>query len=120
MLRVTGVAAIIAVVYILFAPLFFSLLFPQYMESIPYSQFYALILIAAAGNLSTSALLSQRLKAELYIFNTALPLLQLILQAVLILLYGLWGILFARVLISFLEVIVSVALLYMPSSKVGV
>ena len=80
------------------APFLFNLLFPQYAASIPFSAFYALSMIGAAGGVALSALGAQHRTKDLYIFSVSTPIIQLSLQFVGILLYGLWGLVIGKTL----------------------
>jgi O-antigen/teichoic acid export membrane protein len=88
--------------YILFVPLFFSIFFPQYLESIPYSALYALTIAAAGGSVASSALLSQRRTKDLYILNIGTPLLSLALQLIGVIYFGLWGLVIGKTLSTLL------------------
>lgn len=114
MVKVALVGLLTAGVYTIASPYIFHYLFPLYLESLPLSQVYSLILISVAANLSVSALLSQRLKTELHLFNTIMPTIQLVLQLVLIFPFGLLGVLWARIASAVLELVVSAALLKAP------
>jgi O-antigen/teichoic acid export membrane protein len=112
MVWVTLAGFAVAGIYMLAAPLVFSLLFPAYMDAVPYSQVAALAIAAAASNISVPALVSQRLQRELYLFYVITPFVQLAIQAGLLLTYGLWGLIIGRILSSFLDTAVSTALFY--------
>jgi O-antigen/teichoic acid export membrane protein len=99
-----------AAAYAIAAPLLFSILFPQYVDSVPYTQAYAVIIIASISGLFTAALTSQANVKKLYLFNFLSPTLQLALQVVGILTFGLWGLIVSRVLASFLSLGLAAAL----------
>ncbi len=84
---------------ILLAPYLYKILFPAYLESIPYFQVLALTLILVPFGLLGTSLVAEMKKKELYIIQFATPFLQIILFLVLIPFYGIWGIIFA-ILIS--------------------
>ncbi|HWB33884.1 MAG TPA: oligosaccharide flippase family protein [Candidatus Paceibacterota bacterium] len=98
-------------VYIVAAPLFFRLFFPQYEASVPYSFFYALSMVGVVGNVVLTALTAQRRTRELYIYNTVTPLLQLALLYGGIIEWGLWGLVGAKVASSILTTLIAIALL---------
>ncbi|MFZ2522899.1 MAG: oligosaccharide flippase family protein [Minisyncoccia bacterium] len=80
-----------ALVYCLLAPLLFRLFFPQYLESILYSQFYALaIAISTSGNLLFTALSSIRSK-YIYRFNFLHPIFSVSSLYIMIYFFGIWG-----------------------------
>jgi O-antigen/teichoic acid export membrane protein len=89
---------LVVVAYMLAAPYIFELLYPRYLESIPYSQVYALVILAGAGSIPMATLLSQRAVREQYTQSVVNNLVRIGLLLVLSYVYGLWGIIFARVL----------------------
>lgn len=92
----------IIVLYIIFAPLVYKIFFPQYLDSVIYSQVYIIFLLAAIpGMLLGTSLLAQMRKKELYILRTALPLIQILLLIILLPLYGIWGAIFALLITNF-------------------
>lgn len=93
-------AAIAAVVliYILAAPLIYKLFFPKYLESVNYTRIYALSIIATTFLLPYSALQSQMAKKELYIYNIATSVFQIILLIILVYFWGLWGAVLSRLI----------------------
>lgn len=113
MLKVARLAfAILAAAgaYMLLAPLFFSVFFPQYADSVPYSQAYALSMVAVAGSVIISAFVGRQETKNLYLFNIIFPLVQLGLMWAGIAAWGLWGLVGARVASSFASLAISAAL----------
>lgn len=90
-------SAVIALVYMLFARLFFSIFFPTYLASVPYSMLYALAIIPSIGGIFYTALTAHRSIRALYIFNGVIPTLQLILMIAGVWLWGLWGLIIAKI-----------------------
>jgi len=85
--------------YIVIAPLLYKTLFPQYLDSIFFSQVFALSLLATPiMYLAESALQSQKAQKELYQFNIVGSLLQITLLFVFIYFYGLLGAIVARII----------------------
>jgi len=81
----------IIVLYILLAPYIYKLFFPQYLDSIIYSQVFALgLLLFPKGSLGT-ALTAHTKKGELYINSLISSAIKLILLIILLPLYGIWG-----------------------------
>lgn len=106
---------LIALLYALFAPLIFSLLFPTYLNSIPYSQWYGLAIAAVLTQILVSALSAHERIARLYAFNIMSPLFQLALQFAGVLLFGLWGLIFGRLLGLLVSFLLALALVLIPS-----
>lgn len=79
----------------LVAPLIYKLLFPQYLESVPYFRILALSIILIPFSLLGTSFVAEMKKKELYITQFATPVLQIILFLTLIPFYGIWGIIIA-------------------------
>jgi O-antigen/teichoic acid export membrane protein len=94
----TGVLIAVTFSYIVIAPYVFHLFFPQYAESIWYSQLYALALIPIGGALPVTLLQAHEAKRELYILNIFSPLFQIGALVILTASYGLTGTIIARIL----------------------
>lgn len=92
------VTSIGAAAYSLFAPFLLSLFYPEYPEIIPFSQLYAFTFIATAGHLCSVALTAHKKLKELYTHTIASSLGQIVLMVVGVMLWGLWGLIIARVL----------------------
>jgi O-antigen/teichoic acid export membrane protein len=109
--------AIVALIYIVFAKLFFMLFFPTYMAAVPYSMLYALVIIASIGSVFPTALIAKRRIKSLYIFNLANPVVQLILQFIGIIYLGLWGLIIAKILYWFIFGAFAFILLFLEDSE---
>jgi O-antigen/teichoic acid export membrane protein len=109
---------VIALIYILLAKLFFTLFFPTYMAAVIYSQVYALVIIASIGGVFSTALVAKRRIKSLYIFNIANPFVQLVLQFVGVIYFGLWGLIVAKILFWFIFGALSMVLLLLEKSEV--
>ncbi len=94
-----GIMALVILAYVLLAPMLFALLFPQYAESLPYSQVYALSLLSTPGILFIKALTAHKKTKALYIINAGMPLLRIASLIVLVPLFNIWGAVFSYVLI---------------------
>lgn len=107
-------ALIIACVglYILIAPPLFSFIYPAYSMAVPYSQLYAFTLVSFIGGITTAVLSAHRKVKELYLFNIVVPIIQITLQTVAIIQWGLWGIVGAKIASSVLASIIAVILFY--------
>lgn len=104
-------ALLLAGAYAVTAPYLFQLLFPAYLEAIPYTQAYSLIIVASLSGLFTTALTAQRNIQRLYVFNIMSPLTQIGLQLAGVIFYGFWGLIIARLLSSFLGLVAAGVLL---------
>lgn len=82
---------VIVIAYILLVPFLFKIFFPQYLESIIFSQVLALTLLSKPRSLYGQVFTAQKMKRELYILNLSPGILRLILLVILLPLYGIWG-----------------------------
>ncbi|MEI7512163.1 MAG: oligosaccharide flippase family protein [Candidatus Uhrbacteria bacterium] len=86
------------IVYIILIPFFFKLFFPAYSSSVPYSQIYSLSLIfGMPGSLISTIFQAKGLKKETAQFNTINYTIQIVLLLLGAWLYGLWGVIIARI-----------------------
>lgn len=100
-------SGMIAGTYMLIADTFFRVFFPQYLDAIPYSIVYALIIIPWASGIFTTALTANKSIKSLYIFNIISPILQIVSLFVGIIYWGLWGLIIARLILATLQLVLS-------------
>jgi hypothetical protein len=100
----------IAASYALAAPFVFAFLFPEYVDALPYSQWFALSIVAALTQLLVALLSSHAFVRRLYAFNIAAPLLQLALQFAGVITFGLAGLVFGRLLGVFAALLIAFVL----------
>ncbi len=112
-----AVGTLTAIIYAAIAPFIFRLLFPAYVAAIPYTQLYAAVIIFLSTNLAYAALQAKRLQTELYIISVVNPIMLIVLQVPLLLLYGIWGMLWARIISDAMNFMISIVLLYRASGK---
>jgi len=105
----------ITAAYIFAAPYIFTYLFPQYTDSIIYSQFFALTLLFFPSMLYNQTLLAHMRKKELYIIKISAPILRIVLLLILLPLYGIWGAISAILLTRLIEFILQLVLFYRMS-----
>ncbi len=107
-----GIAiAMMTIAYIIVAPYVFRLFFPQYFESVFYSQIFSISLVAALYIVPISILQSQNMTQTLYRFNIAAPIVQIILLFFLTSSYGLAGAISAQITAKFFNLALSLFLL---------
>jgi O-antigen/teichoic acid export membrane protein len=97
----TLVALALAGSYALVAHFIFALLFPAYLSAVGYSQWYALSLGAVMTGVLMNALTAAGNVRTLYGYNIISPLVTLVLEFGGIMLFGLEGLIAARILGSF-------------------
>jgi len=81
----------IVLIYIFAAPYLYQLLFPQYLESIQYSQIFVLSLLSFPAMIISKTLIAHQLKKQLYILRILSPILKIFLFLILLPVYGIWG-----------------------------
>lgn len=86
------------IAYIVAAPLVFQFLFPKYVPFVVFSQVYALSVIFTGAVLPSLALQAQQAKGALYAFNVGRSLFLIAALVGFFFLWGIWGIIAARVL----------------------
>lgn len=105
------ILAVVAIIYIILAPYLYKIIFPQYLEAVKYSQIFAISLVTLPLLTIISIFQSQKMLKEIYIFNVASSISQIIFTFVMIYYYGLMGAILARVLQRFIGLILSSTLL---------
>ncbi len=79
------------IIYILLAPFIFKIFFPQYMESVFYSQVYAInVVIGITANLLMTSLSATR-SEKVFLLNILNPFFNIIAVVSLIYFFGIWG-----------------------------
>lgn len=109
MMRFGLILIIIVACYIFAAPVIYKLLFPQYTDSILYSQLFALSLITSVTILPMTALQAQAKKMQLYTLNIVTSVFQIVTLFVLIAVYGLMGAIVARIISRFIIMVMTIA-----------
>lgn len=84
------------IIYIIAAPYIYKIFFPQYLESVFYSQLFVIGLIAFPTTLITLSLEAKLMKKELYEFNIISSVIRIILLFILIPLLGILGVIIAQ------------------------
>ncbi|MCD4762097.1 oligosaccharide flippase family protein [bacterium] len=90
----------IVLIYIFLSPLFFKIFYPQYLESIKYSQLFALTLLFIPTSLLGSTLIAKMKKKEITIIRTISPSFRIILLLIFTPLYGIFGVIISQILAS--------------------
>ena len=99
----------IVIIYVIAAPYIYQIFFPTYLESVIYSQVFVFaILFTASGTLSASSLESQMEVKKKYVLTFFSKISKIILMIVLIIPYGIWGIIWAITLNSIIVTIAGI------------
>jgi O-antigen/teichoic acid export membrane protein len=104
----------VIIFYVLIAPFLFKTLYPQYMESVFFSQVYALSLLINPFALITNTFVAQMKKKELAFLRFSSPALRIILLAIFTPIWGIMGIIISK-LVSMVVYIVLVTMLFKKS-----
>jgi len=91
----SGVTALVAILYVMVAPLLFHWLFPTYTDAIALTQVLALTLLFLPRSLYGQALTAHARTRELYTLSFATPVIKVSLFLLLIPFYGIWGAVYA-------------------------
>lgn len=101
---------VMAIGYILIAPIIYNLFFPNYVDSIFYSQVFAVSLICITFNPAETYLAAKQKTREQYIHSVIIAVLQIATIAIGVIFYGLIGLVVARVTVRILSSLVSFVL----------
>lgn len=91
-------AVILISIYVPLIPYFYQFFYPQYLDSVFYSQIYSLTLFGVIGSVLDSHLLAHKKKKELYISRTVNPILKIALCFLLIPPFGLMGLVITQII----------------------
>lgn len=95
----------IIIAYIIAAPYLYKILFPQYMESVFYSQLFSLTLLAFPLTLLNVAFEAKMMKKQLYQINIFSSTIKIVLLLVIVPIYGILGAVIAQLLTQFFYII---------------
>lgn len=93
--KFTFIIAIGIAAYIILAPFFYKILFPQYLESVNYSKIYFLTLLFFPQRLIDQLLIARAKKRALYALQFALPAVKILSMFLLVPFFGIAGAIYA-------------------------
>ncbi|MDA1334992.1 MAG: oligosaccharide flippase family protein [bacterium] len=111
--RASILTTLIIGAYILLAPYFYQIFFPRYIESIEFSQVFALSLVLFPFGIFGNALKAEGNIRKIYIHSIGVPVLQIVALLILIPIFGLWGAVLGRVVGRLLNHLLSLILFQM-------
>ena len=118
--RVVLAAAVAALAYAIFAPLIFRFLFPHYLSAISFSEVYApIIILLAVTSVTNMTLVAKRLTREIYALSFVQPLLLVGLQIPLLIFYGIWGMIVARIVSDIVGICLALWFTYHPLGEIA-
>ena len=100
-------ALVLIGIYVPLVPYFYQFFYPQYLDSVFYSQIYSLTLFGIIGSVLESNLVAHKKTKELYIGRTIVPLIRIALCVILIPLFGLMGLVITQIIIRALSGVLS-------------
>ena len=103
---------VLSIGYIFITPFIFKLFLPAYKDAIIYSQLFSLSLIGSAASLPVYALMSQKSTKELYTINILHPVIQLILICLMMYFWGIWGLIYSKIISSIVYVCLTTYITY--------
>lgn len=93
-----GIALLWGIVYVAVAPFVYKLLFPQYIESLPYSMLYLVFsIISTVGTLPITALFASR-STKIFQFNIINPIVNILCILAGGYMMGIWGVIIGRII----------------------
>ena len=104
----------LAGIYVVLAPYFYKFFFPQYLDSVFYSQIYSLTLLAVSGTMFNETLMAHKKKNEMYLHRTIVPVVQITLFLTLLPMFGLMGLVITHVIIRSLASLLGYYLVMYP------
>ncbi|MBA3789283.1 oligosaccharide flippase family protein [Patescibacteria group bacterium] len=104
-------------VYVALAPLFFTLFFHQYSQYVFLSQVFAVSLLTITFDPALLFLNAHKKIKEQYWSTTIGNVLQIVAIVLLAIMYGVWGVILARVIVRFLSNLLNVYFFYFPFRK---
>jgi O-antigen/teichoic acid export membrane protein len=117
MLWMLGVSIVIIVAFYALAPFIYTILFPAYMEAVPFARMYALGWIAMATIPIGSYFAAHKKIREQYIMNISGSVIQIVLMILGVIFWGLWGLIVARVSASIANTILMLVLYYYTTEQ---
>lgn len=96
-------ALVLIGIYVPFIPYFYQFFYPQYLDSVFYSQIYSLTLFGIIGSVLESNLVAHKKKRELYLERTVLPIVTIVLYFILLPSFGLMGLVITQVSMRFVS-----------------
>lgn len=104
--------ALIVGIYILLAPLFYKIFFPRYLDAVFLSQIFALSMLNTPPGLIIGALAAHKKIKNLYLYNIISPIFQILIMTILTPLYGLIGLILARIIARTFTTFLSLGIYY--------
>jgi len=96
------------ILYMLFAPLAFKIFFPQYMDSVIYSQIFSTIILFIPPSFIYEVLIAHQKKRSLYKLESLTQITKISLFFILIPLYGIWGVIMSILSVSLVKSVISI------------
>lgn len=102
LLKYFGAITTVVVAYIILCPIIFSVLFPQYVQAVPYSQILMLSILGSAFLPIGTYFTANKATGVLYFLSIFVPTVRIIATVVGIAFFGLWGAVYATLIAAVL------------------
>ncbi len=102
-IRLELLSLITAIIYILIAPLLYKLFLPQYINSVIYSQVFAISLLFFPKELLSQVFVTQLKKKQLYFSTIPISIIKLLLFLIFIPILKIWGVILSLLLTDFIH-----------------
>lgn len=106
MFKLSLLVSPIIIIYIIAAPYIFKIFFPQYLDSVLYSQIFSISLITISASLPVTFLQSQVATKKLWQMSLLSPTIQIFTLFIAIYFYGLIGMISARIINRFINLLI--------------
>lgn len=101
LLKITFLIVLVIVIYIVIAPYFYKILYPQYIESVFYSRLFALTLLVFPVSMMMLVLQAKMKTKQLYRISILSSIIEIVLMVLLVSFYGILGVILARLISQF-------------------
>ncbi len=109
---ITIFLSLIILIYFISAPFLFNMFLPKYTDSIFLSRVFSLSLLLVPSGLFSSSLLANLKKKELYLINSVMPFLKILLFSIFLPLWGSLGMILALMCTDSLKYLLTIFLFY--------
>lgn len=101
LLKITFLIVLVIVIYIVVAPYFYKILYPQYIESVFYSRLFALTLLVFPVSMMMLVLQAKMKTKQLYRISILSSIIEIVLMVLLVSFYGILGVILAKLISQF-------------------
>ena len=96
---------VLIIIYLILAPYFYQIFFPEYLASLKYALVFSLSILFFPQRMIAQLLIVHASKKDLYLFQTLAPIIRISFLTILLPLYGIWGAIAALLFSNFSEAV---------------